>query len=54
VLTAINLDYEPRLQADQIDDVRSHWQLTAESVAVDLLTSQPHPETELGVGHFGA
>jgi len=54
VLTAINLDYDPRVQAHEIDEVGTQRNLTAEAVAVDLLTSQSHPESELRIGHFGA
>jgi hypothetical protein len=52
MLATVNLDYEPRPQANQVDDVGTDRKLAAESIAIDLLASQSHPELELGVGHF--
>jgi len=48
VLAAINLDDEPLLAADEIDDVRSDRLLTDEFVTHQGARAQAIPETQLG------
>ncbi len=50
VLTAINLDDEPLLAADEIDDVWSDGFLTNEFVPHQRTRAQAVPEAALGFG----
>ncbi len=54
MLAAVDLDHEPSPQAGKIDHVWTHWNLTAEAVAVDLPPAQLDPETDFSIGHLGA
>jgi len=54
MLAPVDFDHEHRPNTDEIDDVWTDRDLPAESVALDLLSTQPVPKTQLGVGHVGA
>lgn len=54
VLTAVDLDHHPRLDADEVDDEATDWVLAAELEAVQLPLAQLRPEQPLGEGHLAA
>ena len=49
VLTAVDLNDKPLLQADEVDDIGPNGTLPAESVPGKALASKRLPETEFGV-----
>ena len=54
MLTTVDLDDQLSFYAGEVDDVRTHWHLAAETVSADLFSSQSPPETYFGVGHLGS
>ena len=54
MLTAIDLDYQQPLQADEIDDEGSQRMLPAKFQAVELPAPQSPPQQALGIGHRSA
>ncbi len=54
MLTPIDLDDQPGLQAGEIDDIRADGYLSSKLVASELPATQPLPESALGIGHVGA
>src|SRR5204862_134787 len=53
MLTTIDLDDQPRLQAGKIEDVGAHRNLAPEAKPFHLLVAEPHPQSLLGIGHCG-
>jgi hypothetical protein len=53
VLTAINLDHQPRRQANKIRKIGSQRKLTTEAQAIDLFAPERMPESLLGVRCIG-
>jgi len=47
VLTAIQFDDEPRLEADKVADIDAEWMLPPEFESVELSTAQVTPEASL-------
>jgi hypothetical protein len=54
MLATVDLDNQLSLYAGEIDDIGTEWNLAAEVVAVDLLSTESHPETGFSIGHLGA
>jgi hypothetical protein len=54
MLAPVNLDHKPGTQAGKVEYVPTHWNLTAEAKAVDLLAAELGPEMVLGISHLGA
>src|SRR6202022_2019119 len=52
MLTAVDLDDQLSLLAEEIGDERTHGNLTPKAVSTDLFFPQPHPETHFGIGHL--
>jgi hypothetical protein len=52
MLAAVDFDHEPSLQTCEIDDVASDRNLTAEAVALELLSAQAVPEVDFSIGHL--
>jgi len=50
VLSAVNLDYQPFLETDEIDDVRTQGSLTAK-LMLQILSSQCGPQLPFRIGH---
>jgi hypothetical protein len=51
MLTAIYLDHQPFLKADEVEIVILKWVLTAKLQAGKLATPQKSPQETLGIGH---
>src|SRR5690606_34843503 len=54
VLSAIRLDDQPRLEADEVDDVALDWHLAPKLEAVQPMRPQQVPQPPLGVGGVAA
>ena len=51
---AINLNYETRRHADEVDEVRTNGELAPELIAIYVPIPQPRPDATLGLGHVVA
>ncbi len=54
MLAPVYLNYEPGTQAGKVEDVPTHWNLTAEAKSVGLPPAQPGPEMVFGISRLGA
>ena len=52
MLTTVDLDNDPSLEASEIGDVRPDWNLTAKPVAFDLFSAESKPEAYFSIGHL--
>jgi len=50
VLSAVDLDDELRVGAEEVDDARTNRLLAPEAKAIELLAAQTGPEADFGVG----
>ena len=51
VLTTIDFNYDQRLEACKVTDVRSNSDLSAKFVAIELAEAKVAPELALRIGH---
>jgi hypothetical protein len=52
MLTAIDLDRQPMLEAGEIEDERTDWMLTPEFVVLQLPPAENRPKAPFGIGHL--